>query len=47
MLGTVIERLDKTESKLNSMERQLMTPSSSAAGSDNKRIVPTVVRVCV
>ena len=23
MLGTVIERLDKTESKLNSMERQL------------------------
>ena len=46
MLGTVIERLDKTESKLHSMERQLMTPSSSAAsGSDNKRIVPTVVRV--
>ena len=47
MLGTVIERLDKTESKLDSMERQLKTPSSSAAsGSDGKRTVPTVVRVC-
>ena len=46
MLGSVIERLDKTESKLNSMERQLKTPSSSAAsGSDGKRTVPTVVRV--
>ena len=46
MLGTVIERLDKTESKLDSMERQLKTPSSSAAsGSDGKRTVPTVVRV--
>lgn len=46
MLGTIIERLDKQESKLESMERKINTPSSSAgSGSDNRRKVPTVVRV--
>ena len=47
MLGAVIERLDKTESKLESMERKINTPSSSSSGSgtDNRRKVPTVVRV--
>lgn len=46
MLGTVIERLDKQESKLESMERKINTPSSSAgSGSDNRRKVPTIVRV--
>lgn len=46
MLGTVIERLDKQESKLESMERKINTPSSSGgSGSDNRRKVPTVVRV--
>ena len=47
MLGKVIDRLDKTESKLESMERKLLTTSSSSAsGSEHKRIVPAVVRVC-
>ena len=45
MLGTVIERLDKQESKLESMERKINTPSSGGSGSDNRRKVPTVVRV--
>ena len=47
MLGSVIERLDKTESKLESMERKLNSPSSSSSGSgaDAKRKVPTIVRV--
>ena len=47
MIGKVIDRLDKTESKLESMERKLLTSSSSSAsGSEHKRIVPAVVRVC-
>ena len=46
MLGVVIERLDRHESKLESMERVLKSPSSSAtSGSDHKRTVPPVVRV--
>ena len=47
MLGAVIERLDKTESKLESVERKINTPSSSSAGSgtDNRRKVPPIVRV--
>ena len=47
MLGAVIERLDKTESKLESMERKLNSPSSSSAasGADTKRKIPIIVRV--
>ena len=45
MLGKVIERLDRTETKLESLERQFKNTSSSS-GSEGKRIVPTVVRVC-
>ena len=47
MLGAIIERLDKTEIKLESMERKINTPSSFTSGSgiDNRRKVPTVVRV--
>lgn len=47
ILGTVIKHLDWTESKLESMERKLNTPSSSAgSGAERKRSVPPVVRVC-
>lgn len=47
MLGAVIERLDKTESKLESMERKLNSPSSSSAasGADTKRKIPIIVRI--
>ena len=47
MLGKVMERLDRTESKIESMERSLNSqPSSSgASGSEHRRKVPTVVRV--
>ena len=49
MLGTVIERLDKTESKLQPVERKLNSPSSSnssaASGADTKRKIPTIIRV--
>ena len=46
-LGAVMERLDKTESKLESMERKLNSPSSSSAasGADTKRKIPIIVRV--
>lgn len=50
MLGTVIKRLDKTELKLESMERKLINTSSSGSSSERtgtakKRDVPKVVRV--
>ena len=49
MLGIVIERLDKTESKLESMERKINSPLSSSAtsGAEAKRKIPTIVRVSV
>ena len=49
MLGTVIERLDKTESKLESIERKINSPLSSSAtsGAEAKRKIPTIVRVSV
>ena len=49
MLGTVLKRLEKTESKLESVERRLEKTSSSGSSSESvvrKRIVPQVVRVC-
>ena len=47
MLGKVLERLDKSESKIESMERTLRLQSSSSgmSGSEHRRKVPTVVRV--
>ena len=47
ILGKVLERLDKTESKIESMERNLQSQSSSSgvSGSEHRRKVPTVVRV--
>ena len=48
MLGTVIKRLEKTESKLESMERRLEKSSSSSGSSSeaiSKKKVPQVVRV--
>ena len=50
MLGTVIKRLDKTELKLESMERKLSNTSSSGSSSERtakKRDVPKVVRVSI
>ena len=47
--GTVLKRLEKTESKLESVERRLEKTSSSGSSSESvvrKRIVPQVVRVC-
>ena len=47
MLGKVLERLDITESKIESMERTLRLQSSSSgmSGSEHRRKVSTVVRV--
>ena len=49
MLGKVLERLDKTESKIESMEHNLKSQSSSSGMSscEHRRKVPTVVRVSV
>ena len=52
MLGTVIKRLDKTELKLESMERKLSNTSSSGSSLERacaakKRDVPKVVRVSI
>ena len=47
MLGSVNKRLEKTESKLESMERKLEKTSSgsSSEGVSKKKFVPQVVRV--
>ena len=48
MLGRVIERHVKHESKLESIECTLSSPSSSvSSGSECKRVVPTVIRPCL
>ena len=49
MLGTVIKRLEKTESKLESMERRLVNNSSGSSSKQatKKRCVPKVVRVSI
>ena len=44
MLRKVLERLDKTESKIESMERKLQSQSSSS-GVSGSECRPTVVRV--
>ena len=48
MLGTVIKRLEKIESKLESMERRFVKTSSSSRSSSetiSKKGVPQVVRI--
>ena len=47
MLGKVMERLERTETEIESMERNLISQSlsSGTSGSDERRKVPTVVRV--
>ena len=50
MLGTVIKRLEKTESKLESMERKFISNSSSGSSSERmtkKKSIPKVVRVSI
>ena len=42
-LGTLVKRLEKTESKLELMEQKLETTSSVS----RKEVVPPVVRVCI
>lgn len=44
-LTTVLDRLDKTEDKLNSMERKL--EKSVSASPRKKRTIPKVVRVSI
>ena len=47
MLGKVMEQLERTETKIESMEQNLISQSLSIGtpGSDEQRKVPTVVRV--